>query len=750
MKKVQSSQFRRNTLSVLVAIGCGVWGSQAIAGEVLNLDYTAGDGFVFYDESDGLHEPGLKIITEQTNNDDANGTTPRTALNCILSNRDGVVCDSPPRSSKRVKNHLTGVGAFDTVYTTASTGGTTEYFNYGKITNDTGARLTGFRVIVGTGTGENFVAADDSSLAGLLSLDGYDGDQQDPRAQVPCGLFGSNCAQTGEVGYFEMQDGVDDGNDEFSFVLNGTDTLVASGITDDYLAIVGDGLLSSNQVPDGLFLDDGDPDTEDELLYWYTGNEWRDGNNQPVDQATVDAAKAQSNTYVSEIEDMANANLNYSFDIADVNGFTVRFVPVFSPIVTAAASDYQFGVAAGLDSSAISFLDADPEYATIIGDVLALPTAAEQQQALERIGTSYLRNYGTQGFLIGRDQFDQVLSHLSRGRMTATTASGQMNASATSVEDISAVRLASSDSSPQALAGLMAGTGSDGTMALTDRFSVFFGGSISQGEMDSTTNGAGADYDGYSLTGGADYRFFENTRLGAAIGYGENDASVVDNRGDLTVDGTTAMLYGSYGEATGPFVDAAAGYSWLDYENDRYIVVGDSINERAQSDTDGTQKSFTLGGGYNFELGRVIAGPSARFEYHNLDIDGYEETGAGVLSMSVEDMEFKSRTMWFGGQVAMPMELDNGGSIRPHASLHLVKELENGGSSVQTNFTGGTLPFSTPIDGRDDSYYRAGLGLDANFTSFGQPMTVSLNYDGTLGNDDYDEHRGSVSVSMYF
>ena len=746
VKMIMTSQFRRKTLSTLIALGCSAWGAQAMAGEVLDLDYATGDGYVFVDEADGLFDPGLKIITGQVNNDEANGTTPSGALNCILSNRETSACDGPPRSSKRVKNHLTGMGAFDTVFTTAPTGGTTEYFNFGKLTNDTGARLVGFEVIVGTGSGSNFVAADDSSLAGLLNMDDIDGDNQDPRAQVPCGLFGNNCANTGQVGYFDTNGS----NDGFNFVLDGTDTLVASSLGGDYLTIVGDGLLSSNQVPDGLFLDDGDPATEDELLYWYTGTEWRDGDNNPVDQATIDAELAKSNTYVGEIEDMANVNLNYAFDIGDINGFTVRFVPVFSPIVTAAASQYQFGVAAGLDSSEIAYLDADPEYTTIINDVLALPTAGEQQQALERIGTSYLRNFGTQSFLIGRDQFDQVLSHLARGRMGMTgTASGQMNASATSVEDISAIRLASSDSSPQALAGLMAGTGSDGSMAITDRFSLFFGGSVSQGDMDSTVNGAGADYDGYSLTGGADYRFFENTRLGAAIGYGENDASVVDGRGDLTVDGTTAMLYGSYGEATGLFVDAAAGYSWLDYENDRHIAFG-NYNRMAESDTEGTQKSFTLGGGYNVELGRVIVGPSARFEYHNLDIDGYEETGAGVLSMSVEDMEFKSRTMWFGGQIAMPMELDNGGSIRPHASLHLVKELENSGSSVQTNFIGGTLPFNTPIDGRDDSYYRAGVGVDANFTSFGQPMTVSLNYDGTLGNDDYDEHRGSVNVSMHF
>lgn len=766
--------FRKSLLASLVAGTCAAWGSQAFAGEVLDFNYYAGDGYILVDEEEGIAAPGIKVITGEVNLADQDvdpENNSSSALNCIIATT-GAVCDGPPRTSKRVKYRLTGMNPLDTVFTTAnSDGGTTEYFNFTKITNETGARLEGFKVQIGTGTGSDFVPsnATASEIAGLLQFDQGDNPRK-TSANVPCGLFGTGCGgNPEEVGYFEDANTDETDKDIFPLVF-GTDTLDFGALeNNDYATIVGSGLLSTNQLPDGLFADDGDDTTEDPLVVWKApgSDTWLNEYGEPLTQAEVDEKIAEvaaeigdsfAGTYEGELEDMANANINYSFDIQDINGvdMTIRFVPVFAPIVAAAGSEYQFNVASSLDSSEIRFVvDKDsPEYAeyqTVIGAIEGLSSTAAKQQALERTGTSYLRNFGTQGFLIGRDQFDQVLSHLSRGRMGMTgAASGQMNASATSVEDISAVRLASADSSPQALAGLMAGTGSNGSMAITDRFSVFFGGSISQGEMDSTTNGAGADYDGYSLTGGADYRFFENARFGAAVGYGENDASVDDNRGDLKVDGTTAMLYGSYGQATGPFVDAAAGYSWLDYDNDRYIVIGDSYNERAESDTDATQRSFTLGGGYNFELGPVIAGPSARFEYHNLDIDGYEETGAGVLSMSVEDMEFKSRTMWFGGQVAMPMELDSGGSIRPHASLHLVKELENSGGTVLTNFTGGTLPFSTPIDGRDDEYFRAGLGLDANFTSFGQPMTVSLSYDGTLDNDDYDEHRGSVSVSMYF
>ena len=758
-------RFHRTTISTLVAMGCAAWGVQATAGEVLDFSYSEGDGYILVDEEEGIAPPGVKVITGEPNLEDqfVDPDARRSdALNCIIASTDAV-CDGPPRSSKRVKYRLDGMGAFDTVYTTGNTGGTTEYFNFSKITNETGARMVGFKVQVGTGSGSDFRPASATELAGLLEFEVDSEAESQTSANMPCGLFGRNCGGTEDIGFFETDENA--GNDGFSWTLENGDTLVfGPGAEGDYLRIVGDGLLSANQVPDGLFVDDGNPDTEDDLLAFKApgSDTWLDENGEPLTQAEVDQRIAEAEaelgdsfagTYEGEVEDMANVNANYSFDIADLNGtdMTIRFVPVFADIVMAAGSEYQFAVASGLDSSEIVFMNADPEFANVIAEINGLGTRAEKQTALERAGTSYLRNFGTQAFLMGRDQVEMVLDHLNNGRlvMPAGTTGGNMNASATPVEDISAIRLASSDSSAQGLAGLMAGTGGTNSMEITERFSVFLSGSVSTGDIDDTTNGAGADYDGYALTGGGDYRIADQARVGAAVGYGANEGNINDNRGDLDVDGTTAMLYGSYGGVTGPFVDAVFGYSWLDYDNDRRIVFG-STNELAESSTDGTQTSFTIDGGYNFEIGRFTAGPSARFQYLDLEVDGYEETGAGVLSMSVEDMDFQSRTLWLGGQIAMPMLLDNGGFIQPNARVHWVKEMEDDGTMVGTNFTGGTLPFSTPIDGRDDNYVRAGVGIDAGFTAGGQPMTLSVNYDGTLANDDYDEHRGSVSLTMHF
>src|SRR5690606_16271228 len=143
----------------------------ALAGTIVGLDRVDGDGFILIDEDENVVEPGIKAVTGTPNNDDftsPNGFSPRTVVNCLMANNDAT-CDSESGSGKRVKNYLTGFGAFDTVYNIAPSGGVTEYFNFGKLTNETPARMTGFKIVVGTGSGDNFTPAAQSSEP--LSMD---------------------------------------------------------------------------------------------------------------------------------------------------------------------------------------------------------------------------------------------------------------------------------------------------------------------------------------------------------------------------------------------------------------------------------------------------------------------------------------------------------------------------------------------------------------------------------------------------
>lgn len=765
--------FRKKPLAIALAMLTTV-AMPTFAGEITALDLTVGDGFIFSDATEEVFPPGVKAVTGAPNNDDytsPNGFAPQGVENCLMSNRPpDVNCDAEAGSGKRIKNRLTGFGAFDTVYNVTPTGGTTEYFTYGKLTNLTPARLTGFKVIVGTGTGDDFVPISQTEeplsmdqVAALTSAQalnwpgngGVDGQNPLQRAWFPDGLYGGG-GQEGETGYFETE------SSGFIFIPEGTDTLTTNGMFGGYSALFGAGLLSSSQLPNGLFFDgDGDPATEAELLYWQAGDLWLDGNGVVQDAATIEALLADPAAYVDSIDDLAGVNLNYSIDVGDISTgkFTVRYVPLFSPIVTAAQSDYQLGVALALDQTEIPYLFLDQttaageiptttqtyaDFQEVIGAFEALPTSAARSQALERAGTSYLRNFGMQAQLLSRDHVEQVLQHIDsqRGATSAAPAvAGQFGPDN--------IRVASTTNSAEQLAMSLSQSGSN-SRAVSERLSVFVSGSASTGKFDRTTNGAGSDFDGYSLTAGADYRVQDNLRVGGALSYGQNEASIDDNRGKLEADGVSLLAYGSYGAQTGAYADAVAGYSWLDYDNKRNIAIGNYVRQ-ADSSTDGRQVNIALKGGYNFDLGGVIAGPSVQFQYYDLKVDGYKESGAGVLNMSVEDMDFKSKTVWLGGQARMPLKLKSGGDLEVRGSLHWVKELEDGGFGVATRFTDGVLPFVTPVDDRDSDYLRAGLGMAGNFkTQGGRPVTVGLDYQQTFGNSDYREHRATLNVEMRF
>ncbi|WP_293341553.1 choice-of-anchor F family protein [Parvibaculum sp.] len=609
------------------------------------------------------------------------------------------------------------------------------------------------------------VRADLSSEAGVLTMDdivtlvtaqalGWEGligtEGQDPlqRAFFPGGLFGDGGAE-GEAGFF-----TDPQRAGFFFAPVGTDTLETNGMFGGYAALFGNALLSLNQVPDGLFFDsDDDPTTEASLIAWQNAGQWYDTNGVVISDEDVATLLDNPAYEIAPIEDLANSNVNWSFDIGDLSTgeFTIRFVPVFAPIVAAAGTEYQFNVAAALDSANIPYLAADPEYLAIIAEIEGLPTAAEQQLALERAGTSYLRNFGTQGMLLTRMQAEQLFQMLA-GRRTgnpnsnnAIAGSDHDDSIASMTNSLASVQVASND--PMRDVAMMVANAENGGVAqISEKMTAFISGAVSTGNIDGTVNGAGADYTGYAITAGLDYEVAPNLLAGAGLSYGANDGDIDDSRGELNVEAISVMTYLSYGSEVGFNADVMLGYSWLDYDNERRIVFG-GINQTASSNTDGTQTTAALRAGYNFAFGDVIAGPSAQLQHLDLSVDGYTETGAGVLSMTVNDMDFESTTLWLGGQVSMPVEVASG-TLRPSAHLHWVKEFEDGSNSVGTTFTGGTVPFTTPLDSRDENYIRGGVGVSSSLGNDG--MNVALNYDGTFAHDDYSEHRATLSVQVKF
>lgn len=774
MKEISTAaQFTKTPL--VIAIACAGWMGTAQAGEILDLSYTSGDGYVFVDTEEGAVEPGIKAITGALNNNDFtsdNGFSPAGVENCLMASSPAV-CNSPKNSGKRIKNNLTGHGAFDTVYNGKTSGGTTEYVNYGKITNRTGARLLGYQVIVGTGTGANFTPASQSVQAGLLAMDNvlplsdkaadWEGttqtDGQNPlqRTWLPEGLFGTK--EDGGTGYFSAD------NAGFFFETVGTDTLSADGMFDNpvYAQFFGDGLLTRGQQPEALFestgLDDGI------IQAWKAGDLWLDADGVVQDQAYIDSLIAQTDKYyIATIEDLTNVNVNYSMDIGDMAAgqFTVRYMPVFSPVVTAANSEYELALANSLDATQIPYLFLDQN--TTVGEVATTTAAFDefqeimnafdaldpsaQSRALGSIGTGYLRNYATQGLMLGRDSLETVFQHLQNDR-TSSLGAPLVSTAVMGTPDSTALEQAAGQSITSTADLAMAlNEGGTSSVALNERTSAYISGSASNGNLDSSDNGTGADYSAYSLSVGMDHYLREQLRAGGAFSYGHNEGNVDNHYGELDVDGYSLTGYVSYGGSTGLFTDVLLGYTWLDYDNDRNINIG-SEQRTAKSSTDGGMSSFAVRSGYNFELGPVIAGPSLRYQYLDLSVDGYTENDAGVLNMQVDDMSFNSSTLGVGGQVAIPLQLESG-TLRPYAEMHWVTEFQDDSSQVATSFTGGVVPFETPIDAYDSEYLTVGAGVETAFVAGGVPATLSLNYDGVVDNSDYSNNRVSLDLKVAF
>lgn len=745
------------------------------AGEVIDFVGATGDGYILLDEEENVVAPGIKAMTSILNNDDfksSNGFSPNKVPNCIMASNDAV-CDGPQGSGKRVKNKITGPKPFDTVYNVRKSGGTTEYFNFGKLSNESNARMTGFVIQLGTGSGDDFVLTSQSGEAltmdqvaaltgraetwpGNGAVEGETPVGQDPlqRVNFPNGLFGNGGQdRPGLGGYYS------DENAGFVFVAEGSDTLIASDLFGKHTEIFGNGITPLSQVPQAVVFDeDGDPLTDDALIFWKAGSLWLDGEGKVISQAEVDKLLEQEAYYIDVIEDLANVNLNYSFDLGDMNGeqMTVRFIPVFSNMVMAAQSEYQAAIAISLDNTEVPYLMYDQNTAVgeaaqvnqeVVDQFKEITTTlnnmspGEARQGLERAGTSYLRNFGTQAQLLGRDQIELVLQHLSNGRSLSNLRNNH-SASASSMDSMGTA------TSAEEAASMLANNGSS-VVQLTDRLTTFMSASVSTGDIKSTQNGIGSDYTGYTFVMGADYQIADSLRAGGALSYGKNKADIDDHRGKLDAKGYSVLAYGTFGERTGLYADVAAAHTWLDFDNKRNISIGD-FNRQAKSSTDGTQWSFAAKTGYNFDLKPLLIGPSIQYHWHDLKVDSYNEKGAGVLSMNVDDMKFKSQTLWLGGQASLPLAVNNG-VIEPFASVHWVKEFEDSSSRVATSYIQGATPFYTPLDSYDDKYMRASVGVMGSFvTSGGLPVELSASYDGTFKNDDFDQNRFQLGAAIRF
>ena len=281
-------------------------------------------------------------------------------------------------------------------------------------------------------------------------------------------------------------------------------------------------------------------------------------------------------------------------------------------------------------------------------------------------------------------------------------------------------------------------------MPLTDvdrPWGVYVMGNLATGDRDATSGLAAFDYDAWALSVGADYRVDAAVVVGASIGFGRGETDLAGGLGDSEVDSIQATAYASV-DADGFFADLTVAYSDDSYDIRR--ATG-GVPATARAETDGIGYGGSVDVGYRFDLGPVRAGPTAGLRGSVVEIDGYSETGAGALGLTVGDQNVETFIASIGAQATGRFDTADA-RVTPEVRVRWDQRFGADDDRVTAALTSGQQIDST-VDRGDDGVLVVGVGLTLELPG---GFSAQADYEGSLWRDDGTDHRAMGKLQFNF
>ncbi len=290
---------------------------------------------------------------------------------------------------------------------------------------------------------------------------------------------------------------------------------------------------------------------------------------------------------------------------------------------------------------------------------------------------------------------------------------------------------------------------SSNTPQLVSPWGFFINGQFSDGDYRySDASDEGFDFDTNSFTAGIDYRFNNKGVVGLAIGRSSFD-SVATISASTSSKATTYSAYGSYNFNDNFYVDARLSHGSPDFEQFRVVqfVLGGNLTDlRVNGSTQGTQDSYIISSGYQFNSNNGwLFTPSFSYEYNKTTVDAFVETGAPSFNVGFSEQNFKTNRTTIGIQASKAISLSNGVLI-PSFNYNFIKENQNS-DVVLMRISG--MPagefFESPVNFNDDSYSTARIGL--TFVA-AHGRQAYIQYSKVLGWQGFD--RNTIALGARF
>ena len=306
------------------------------------------------------------------------------------------------------------------------------------------------------------------------------------------------------------------------------------------------------------------------------------------------------------------------------------------------------------------------------------------------------------------------------------------------------------------LTGGAAGEGNDDS-----RRGYFVNGGIGTGDKEQTHSEDAFDFDSAQLTAGMDFLLSDNAVLGVALGYSSFDS---DFKQSANVTGGAVDATGYSLSAFGLYYQNQAYFNWIasvgnnNYNIRREIVINSQSNQAendgaiatAKAETDSTQFSVSIGGGYEYSANNIDIAPYGRLEYGRTDVDAYSESGAGALDLSIDEQEIETLTSAVGIQISKALSREYG-VLMPQTRLEWIHEFEDSSRDIVSRYINdprnneASHQLIVTTDDPNEDYFSLSLGLSSVITD-GKQFFVE--YSGLLGLEDMTDHQVKLGFRM--
>jgi uncharacterized protein with beta-barrel porin domain len=254
----------------------------------------------------------------------------------------------------------------------------------------------------------------------------------------------------------------------------------------------------------------------------------------------------------------------------------------------------------------------------------------------------------------------------------------------------------------------------------------------------------------YNLGGfaaGIDRLVDDDVRVGFALGYSNGSQWTDGFSGRGAADTIQAAVYASL--LRGPFhLDALAGYAYSNNRLQRQIVIAGLSARTAYGQANANQFFGQVEFGYRLELGGAPAAyviPFARLQGSTATQNGFTESGAGSLNLSVAAQTTNSLRSVLGATIGGAMDLGWRDALAVQFKLGWGHEFASTDRPVTASFAGApAIPFTTygAAPQRDGVI----VGFNAS-TAIAERTSFYVRYEGEILGQD-NNHAGTIGVRM--